>query len=83
MQAFRLVSQSLPKMLCISGRQRLQRTKASSFVPFSPHMSPKTDGKPVQFKSYFYLKSILAKRMFFCVSKKWLTATFEEEQRRE
>jgi len=35
--------QSLPETLRISGRQRLQGTKTCGFVPFSPHMSPKTE----------------------------------------
>jgi len=34
----------LPKTPRVSGRQTLQGTKTCGFVPFSPHMSLKTDG---------------------------------------
>jgi len=43
-----LRSSGFPSRLAAPGREKLQRTKTYGFVPFSPHMSPKTDGKPKQ-----------------------------------
>jgi len=55
----------------------VQRTKTYGFVPFSPHMSPKTDWKLKQFKLLLMQKATFEKRSLFCLRR--LRTFFEKK----